>query len=352
MSEVLEHGPRPQPAGRQASLPGRYPVWVRWLAIAALGWAALGWLNEVWWHRFDTPLWLNRYTEYLIILAFGLWRLRAERNAYTRKRLAVLIGVVTLLWWLLPWGLRIAEPHLGQMPMTPLFPALHMPGTLSFFVVLLLVLLFGRRVICGWGCPCVGIRETVGFPFRHRTLRGGWMQRLRHVKWLWFAGYVATALLIVLPASEAGTRFIGLFFGVVGVTYFSSFFLMPLVGNRFYCRALCPFGATFGLLNRVGHYDLRLDTQRCTACGHCEAVCDMGIAVGTEGRAAGRVTSLEECMGCGRCVTGCPHDALSFVDVRNLLDPSLHMDGAHLLDRKRRKIPRRARLAEEGAGAS
>ena len=70
-----------------------------------------------------------------------------------------------------------------------MFPALHTPGTLTFFLVLALVFLFGRRVICGFGRPCVGIRETVGFAYRDRTLRGKWVWRLRRVKWLFFIWY-------------------------------------------------------------------------------------------------------------------------------------------------------------------
>jgi len=74
-----------------------------------------------------------------------------------------------------------------------------------FFLVLALVFLFGRRVICGFGCPCVGIRETVGFAYRSRTLRGPSVWRLRHVKWLFFRRPPAD------PASERQTyRFLGI----------------------------------------------------------------------------------------------------------------------------------------------
>jgi len=38
-------------------------------------------------------------------------------------------------------------------------------------------------------------------------------------------------------------------------------------------------------------------------------------------------------MGCARCVTGCPTDALAIQDVRNLFRRHLHQDGSHLLKR-------------------
>jgi hypothetical protein len=102
--------PRPADPSSQDSLAARYPAWVRWLAMAAFTLAFLGWLNESWLFLWESPIWLNRYTEYAIILAFGLWRIRAERNAYTRKRLIILVSAVTALWWLIPWLSPFFEP--------------------------------------------------------------------------------------------------------------------------------------------------------------------------------------------------------------------------------------------------
>ena len=47
----------------------------------------------------------------------------------------------------------------------------------------------------------------------------------------------------------------------------------------------------------------------------------------------GRVTGLEGCMGCARCVVSCPTDALEIRDVRNFLRPALRQDATHLLRR-------------------
>jgi len=206
------------------------------LGLVAFALAFLGWLNESWLFLWESPIWLNRYTEYAIILAFGLWRIRAERNAYTRRRLIILVTVVTLFWWLIPWLSPFYEPYVGFLWSQPVFPSLHTPGTLTFFLVLILVFLFGRRVICGFGCPCVGIRETVGFAYRGRTLRGPWVWRLRHVKWLFFVWYVGVMVATQFPPTAWTVSLLGMFGLTIGLTYFGSFFLIPLTGNRFYCR--------------------------------------------------------------------------------------------------------------------
>jgi glutamate synthase (NADPH/NADH) small chain len=323
--------PRAAAAGTQDTLAARYPLWVRLLAMAAFTLAFLGWLNESWLFLWESPIWLNRYTEYAVILAFGLWRIGAERNRYTRKRLIILVSVVTVLWWLVPWLSPFFEPYVGFLWSQPVFPALHTPGTLSFLLVLTLVFLFGRRVICGFGCPCVGIRETVGFAYRERTLRGPWIWRLRHVKWLFFVWYVGVMVATQFPPNAWTVSLVGAFGLTVGLTYFGSFFLVPLTGNRFYCRYLCPYGATFGLLNHAGFYGLEMDPKRCIDCRRCEQACDMGIPVWAQGKAHGRVTGLEDCMGCARCVVSCPTDALALRDVRNLFRPQLRQDASRLL---------------------
>jgi glutamate synthase (NADPH) small chain len=331
---LITHQPRALSGSQQGLLPGRYGPGVQLLSMAAFTLAFFGWLNETWLYWFENPIWLNRYTEYAIILAFGLWRIAAERDPYTRRRFIILVFVVTAFWWLIPWLYPFYEPYVGFLWAQPVFPSLHVPGTATFFLILGLVFLFGRRVICGFGCPCVGIRETVGFAFRNQTPRSQWTWRLRHSKWFFFAYYVGTMAVTQFPPNSWTVSFVGGFYLLVALTYFGTFFITPLVGNRFYCRYLCPYGATFGLLNHAGFYGIDMKADQCNDCRRCEQVCDMGIPVWEQGKQAGRVTAIEDCMGCARCVLSCPTDALEIRDVRNLFRPSLAQNASHLLKRK------------------
>ncbi|VAW72688.1 Glutamate synthase [NADPH] small chain [hydrothermal vent metagenome] len=315
-------------------MPRRYSLAVQLFSVAAFSLAFFGWLNEAWLFWFENPIWLNRYTEYAIILGFGIWRIAAEQNSYTRRRLIILVFMVTVFWWLIPWLYPVYEPYVGFLWAQPVFPSLHVPGTLTFFLILGLVFLFGRRIICGFGCPCVGIRETVGFPFRKKTLRSKWTWRLRHSKWFFFAYYVGIMVATQFPPNSWTVSFVGSFYLIVVLTYFGSFFLAPMVGNRFYCRYLCPYGATFGLLNHAGFYNIKMDKDKCNDCQRCEQVCDMGIPVWEQGKQAGQITALEDCMGCARCVVSCPTDALEIRDVRNLFRPKLVQNASYLLKRK------------------
>jgi len=328
------HAPRGVEASTQDVMPSRYGIGIQLLSMAAFTLAFVGWLNETWLFWFENPIWLNRYTEYGIILGFGIWRMIAEKNPYTRKRLIILVSMVTVFWWLIPWLYSFYEPYVGFLWAQPVFPSLHVPGTITFFLVLAAVFLFGRRIICGFNCPCVGIRETVGFAFRDRTLRSDWTWKLRHSKWFFFSYYVGVMVVTQYPPNSWTVGFVGGFYLIVAFTYFGTFFIAPIVGNRFYCRYLCPYGATFGLLNHAGFYGINMDKEKCNDCQRCEQVCDMGIPVWRQGQQAGRVTALEDCMGCARCVISCPTDALEITDVRNYFNKSLVQNASHLLKRK------------------
>ena len=332
--QAFYHSARDSSSTHQDLMPARYSLTVQIFSIAAFTLAFVGWLNETWLFWFENPIWLNRYTEYGIILGFGIWRIIAEKNAYTRKRLIILVAMVTVFWWMVPWLYPFYEPYVGFLWAQPVFPSLHVPGTITFFLILAAVFLFGRRIICGFNCPCVGIRETVGFAFRDRTLRSDWTWKLRHSKWFFFSYYVGVMVVTQYPPNSWTVSFVGGFYLIVAFTYFGSFFIAPIVGNRFYCRYLCPYGATFGLLNHAGFYGINMDTEKCIDCQRCEQVCDMGIPVWRQGKDAGRVTALEDCMGCARCVVSCPTDALEIRDVRNLFKKSMVQNASYLLKRK------------------
>ncbi len=322
-------------------MPGRYGLVVQMLSMVAFTLAFGGWLNETWLFWFENPVWLNRYTEYVIILGFGVWRIVAEQNSYTRRRLIILVFMITVFWWLIPWLHPVYEPFVGYLWMQPVFPSVHVPGTITFFLILAAVFLFGRRIVCGFNCPCVGIRETVGFAFRDRTLRSDWTWKLRHSKWFFFSFYVGVMVVTQFPPNAWTVNFVGIFYLIVAMTYFGTFLIAPVVGNRFYCRYLCPYGATFGLLNHAGFYGIDMDTDKCIDCRRCEQVCDMGIPVWRQGQEFGCVTALEDCMGCARCVLSCPTDALEIKDARNLFRKSLVQNASHLLKREKPSIVER-----------
>jgi polyferredoxin len=284
------------------------------LSYLGLTYAVVGWLNEVVFHWSNSVL-LSHYSEYIAIGIFGTYRVIVEENPYTRKRIAVLTAMVMGFWGFLPYLFALGEPALGYFSGKATWGRdLHTPMTLTFFLALLLVVLFGRRAVCSWNCPCVGTRDTMGDAFRQKSIKSEATWKLRHLKWLLTGVYFILFIIVLFPFSK--TRIIVNFSGIVGVIYFGSFLVIPITGNRNWCRWLCPFGGTFGILNKVGLYKIKADRKKCTSCEECSKGCDMGIPVRDLVATKGEV-NVVDCVGCGRCVTTCPENALRFYDVRD-----------------------------------
>jgi len=76
---------------------------------------------------------------------------------------------------------------------------------------------------------------------------------------------------------------------------------------RSWC-AFCPIG-TLSHWAGAGKAPLQI-SDACVACGLCEKVCPMGIAI--HGYAGQGVVADADCIKCGACVATCPIGALSF----------------------------------------
>lgn len=98
--------------------------------------------------------------------------------------------------------------------------------------------------------------------------------------------------------------FILLFFGLAIV-------LPILTRRRTQCMSLCPFGAFQSIAGKVSPYRVRIDAEKCSACGRCAAVCPV-MAVDEASLAAGKPKILATCTMCGECVTACPKGAARY----------------------------------------
>ncbi|MGN6711180.1 4Fe-4S binding protein [Anaerocolumna jejuensis] len=72
---------------------------------------------------------------------------------------------------------------------------------------------------------------------------------------------------------------------------------------RFFCKALCPLGAIYGLLNKISIYHLEVNKHQCVGCGKCSKVCRMDVD-------PLKNPNSVECIRCGECATACPVNAI------------------------------------------
>jgi glutamate synthase (NADPH/NADH) small chain len=279
---------------------------IRVLSYLAFVYAGLGFFNQNFFH-WTRSFWLSSYSEKIAIVVFGVWRVTQEKNAYTRRRIAILTFFITTIWILLPYltGSSFFNHHLI--------------GSFWFFAYLVIIFFFGRRADCSWNCPCVGIRDTAGDIFRSKTIRGSWLWKLRHLKWVFLVSLVGYLFLyLALPNSITMLKYARDFTVVNMGLYFASLLIVPWTGNRNYCRYLCPWGSLYGFIGKLGFFKVVADKEECLECDICEDICDMGVPILILIQEKGEI-NVADCVGCGRCVQECPTEALKLVDVRDAL---------------------------------
>jgi polyferredoxin len=279
---------------------------IKLLSYAAFVYAILGYYNESYFGWVNSVL-LSSHSIEIAIVIFGVWRIAVEKVSYVRIRIAVLTGLIATIWLMFP--LLTGSTFFDN----------HLIGTTWFFAYLLVIFLFGRRADCGWNCACAGIRDTAGDPFRRSTIRGENVWGLRHVKWiplslmliyLFLWAFYPSASLTFQYESIFGQIFLGIFC--------ASLLVVPVTGNRNYCRFLCPWGALYGLIGTLGFFKIEADREKCIDCGACDKNCEMGVPVSSLVKKDGQV-KVSDCVGCGRCISTCPTKALEFRDVRSYL---------------------------------
>ena len=306
---VQDSGPSSEivtPVSRRKILqPGRL---AKTLSVAGLVLLAVGyWADRPVFDIMGQELWLVDVVPVALVVPFGIWRLWVEKERYQRIRLITILGLYFSLWVAVPMLVGVGVPQLDGEPAQ--FPAIHAVGSLTFFLYGAAMLFFGKRLDCGWNCPCVTTRETVAYAFRDRTPRGKLWWSLRWIKWIPGALLLVYLVLLIFRADLAYDVAGRPFYSYVANTYFYSFLAVPFLGNRSYCRWLCPYAAVWGWLSYAGMYRIKARRESCLECHACEKVCDMGVPISELVSKKGEVRTVE-CMGCGRCVNACPRGVL------------------------------------------
>ena len=93
---------------------------------------------------------------------------------------------------------------------------------------------------------------------------------------------------------------------VVGVAFY------PYLGNRVWCRFICPLRAYMELLAKWFTKIKIVSNEKCIGCGECTRYCQMGIPVQKFAQMREDMSNHNSaCIQCGICVEVCPMMVLS-----------------------------------------
>lgn len=322
----------------------------------------------------------------IIIVVFGLRRIRRRRTPYVTRQTATLAAVQViplflLPYLLLPWlgfngafdtgtgkwladslfpivdygsgreywrafGLVLAWPLFFWNVFTeqPLWGWLILSFLQTFVIIPLVVRRWGKGAYCGWICSCGALAETLGDAHRHKMPHGPIWNRLNMIGqvflWLAFA-ILGFRLLAWAQVPWFKDAYQTMLYGIPGgytampwsYVWFVDLLWAGIIGVAFYfhlsgrvwCRFACPLAALMHIYARFGKFRIFADKKKCISCNVCTAVCHQGIDIMNF---ANKGIPMEDpqCVRCSACVQQCPTGVLSFGRVG-------HEEGIRFLDR-------------------
>ena len=189
------------------------------------------------------------------------------------------------------------------------------PVNLSMLIAVLLLALIAKKAFCGWACPIGFLGELCGrlggITWRRRPQvsdrLNGTLKILRYIV-LIISLYFTYKLgeLILRGFDPFYVIFSGFGHGTLGwITYFTlavivvGAFFIPM----FFCRYLCPMGATFDPFSRLGLIKIERNEALCTACEDCAAACPHDLKPYEMVKIRHR-----DCTNCLECVDACKVD--------------------------------------------
>lgn len=198
---------------------------------------------------------------------------------------------------------------------------------LLIFAVLggvMMVSLVAGRAFCGWLCPLGAVQEWLAHLSRRmggekRHIRGKpskvpfplrlprWADRpLRYTKYLGFGLVILASTAAAYPPLQSFSPARAVFNSklTTGLLWsvLITFIILSLLVKRWWCKYLCPLGATLGILNKISPVRLKADINVCNHCGRCDTECPMGIQ-----DVPGSLNSTE-CIRCLECLETCARD--------------------------------------------
>ncbi len=255
-----------------------------------------------------------------------------DPTRFARKRAWVLVGVYAIMaahfaHWLVARR-TLAPLELNEVMYTAEL-GIVTAGFIFMAIAILSTLIFGR-FFCSWGCHIVALQDL-----------SAWILRKLHVPprpirsrvFLWIPIAVAGYMFVwpqveriaagrpwpgfrVAGDAEGWASFVTENYtrnlpgpGIAILTFVTvGFAAVYFLGTRAFCNYACPYGAVFGLADRLAPVRIRARGS-CDGCGVCTSVCDSRVRVHEEIARYGTIVD-PRCLKDLDCVAVCPEQRL------------------------------------------
>ena len=176
--------------------------------------------------------------------------------------------------------------------------------------LLVVLTLFLGRFFCGWICPLGAISDLI--PKTKRRLSSFYRFKYYFLAFLIVLSVLGVQLLQISDPLVIFTRFLTFITHLrIPVVLILIIILVASLGERFWCRVICPLGALLGVFSLTRVLNLHVQ-EKCTQCGLCSRVCPMDAIKEYK-------VKKTECTLCFECVEKCPQHAITLTKQREPL---------------------------------
>ncbi|MEW5692321.1 MAG: 4Fe-4S binding protein [Candidatus Hydrogenedentota bacterium] len=188
---------------------------------------------------------------------------------------------------------------------------------ITFVVLPIVIFIHGKR-FCSYLCPFGILSETSGDIFRKKSHKANKFNSLTKLRWL----FLILSLLFIFIYYYTGfsqqnvklfKKFI-IHYSIVFYFYIGfilNILLFYFIGNRFFCRFLCPLSQFMEYVGSRSSMPVITSTGNCSDCKVCDENCQMGIEVSNLIKNDKEISlGNSTCIYCGICVSLCPQKAL------------------------------------------
>lgn len=192
-----------------------------------------------------------------------------------------------------------------------------LPSLVEFVAVMFLTIITGRW-FCGWMCAFGAYNDLIYF-ISKKVFKGKFKVNEKVDSILKYVKYVVLIFIIIISWTigsnilESASPW-DVFGQITNISTVISnlligFVLLVLITigaffvERFFCRYLCPLGAVFSIISKIGITKINKPKADCGKCRACTMSCSMGLQLYKVDKVKGG-----DCINCLKCTEVCPRN--------------------------------------------
>ncbi len=192
------------------------------------------------------------------------------------------------------------------------------PPRMIALTVFLLMVVFGNKLFCGWGCQLGSLQDLIFRLNRSKKDRKGILKQFKMpfvfsngFRILFFVAFTAIAFgwgIDIFEFMDPFKIFKPAKIELFGWIFLGAILLGSLFVYRPWCTLFCPFGLFGWFFEKLSFFKIKVNYDSCEGCNSCARACPttaMDAILKQE-------KVIPDCFSCGTCMDTCPTKSISF----------------------------------------